>query len=483
MTARDALRRTCDGLPDAGWFSAVVAAGLVLGACFAAGAPRTSRPDPDGATVTDAAPAHGAPQALPPTDAAPAPRDAFPLPPPPPSAGSPPPPPRGPAAPGTSAPGAASSIPGQFGPQTTERAPPVVRVVLTSTGASGADVEVAGDWTLTSQSGTVLAQGRGLRARLERVGTMTRLGTMTVPDSGATFTPKSDGDLRVGARRYPGKLRIPPTRGASVTAPAAFRPQIEIDVETYLEGVVAGELPPQFPREARRAQAIVARTYLVTQPTTTWDAPWIQVDDTGLTDQEFAGISGTAAQRDAVRDAVRSTRGLLVFDGLGPVRTWYHSICGGHTCPSAPVFNVPRTSPLGGVPCTTCVGTKYYRWSAKIPGARVAKAAGLTGTLQSVRTSETTPDGRALRLEVRAGGRTAKVHAAEFRLGVGPSELRSTWLDRADVVGGELVVSGRGWGHGVGMCQWGAKGLADRGSAAESILAHYYPGASLRRAW
>jgi stage II sporulation protein D len=353
-----------------------------------------------------------------------------------------------------------------------------VRVVLAAVTRSGrAPVVVEGAWSLRSLEGDEIRTGRGLRADLTMSGADAKLGAIPVPFEGAELVPATDGDLRVGARRYPGVLRV------SRSAEGRVRAQIALDVETYLEGVVAGELPPEFPREARRAQAVIARTYLLTQPSVLLGASSIQVDDTGLTDQEFVGIAGDERVRAAVRDAIASTRGLVLHDGAKPLRTWYHSICGGHTCAAAPVFKVPPSAPLSGVECTDCVGTKYYRWTATLPGPKVVKAAGLTGALQEFRLLETTPEGRALWIEIRAGGKSARVHAAEFRLAVGPSLLRSVWVDSAQVSGPDLVVTGRGWGHGVGLCQWGAKGMADRGATAESILAHYYPGAEARRLW
>lgn len=359
-----------------------------------------------------------------------------------------------------------------------QRDPPHVRVVLSSvTKAGRAPIEISGAWTIRTLDGSAIRTGSGLRGEIVVSAADLRAGPYPLPADGATIEPAVDGDLRVGTKRYPGALRV--ARGTSGRMTA----HVEVDVETYLEGVVAGELPPEFPREAMRAQAVLARTYLLTQPGVAWDAPVIQVDDTGLTDQEFAGIAANAKFRDAIRDAVRSTRGFTVFSGDRPLRTWYHSICGGHTTDAAPVFGVPRSAPLSGVACDGCVGSRYYRWKATIPGAKVVEAAKLTGALQSFRVSATAAEGRATEFEIRAGNRTAKVRAADFRLAVGPSLLRSVWIDTAAVAGADLAVTGRGWGHGVGLCQWGAKGLAERRLTGESIVAHYYPGAVVRRLW
>jgi stage II sporulation protein D len=85
--------------------------------------------------------------------------------------------------------------------------------------------------------------------------------------------------------------------------------------------------------------------------------------------------------------------------------------------------------------------------------------------------------------EVVAGGRPRVVNAHRFRLQLGASVLRSTWIESAEVAGGNLVVRGRGWGHGVGLCQMGAKGMAESGHTVEHIVSRYYPGAQVMRLW
>lgn len=362
---------------------------------------------------------------------------------------------------------------------------PAVRVVLSSvTKAGRAPIQIDGAFEIRTHAGAVIDRGRALKGEVAFDAGGARVGAATLPADGAVVVPATDGDLRIGGRRYPGVLRIAVGSGGKRTA------QVELDLETYLEGVVVGELPANYPREAMRCQAIVARTYVLTQnadPTR-----GIVVDDTGLSDQEFAGIANGSAQRTAVHDVVQSTRGTVVASRGRPIRTWYHSTCGGETCDAQVVFRSPpailaaarETGLRGGVACDACTSSSRYRWSnVRVPGDRIVKAAGLSGTLTGFVVAERTPGGRAVTVDVYAGRKQARLPAAEVRLASDPKLFYSTWLDSAVVQGGDLVISGRGWGHGVGLCQVGAKGYATRGWTAERIVPFYYPGAELVRLW
>jgi stage II sporulation protein D len=77
----------------------------------------------------------------------------------------------------------------------------------------------------------------------------------------------------------------------------------------------------------------------------------------------------------------------------------------------------------------------------------------------------------------------ATLHAADFRLALGASDLRSTYILGIERAAGGVVFKGGGWGHGVGLCQHGAMGMARKGYGAEEIVAHYYPGALVKRAY
>lgn len=358
--------------------------------------------------------------------------------------------------------------------------PPEVRVRLTGPDAAGrAALRIAGSWELLTLDGTQLDSGRGLRGEIVLAGTGPTICGKAVPRDGAVLRPAASGDLVVGDRAYPGELRV--ARGVD----GRYRPFAVMDLETYVGGVVPGEIPAVFPREAQRTQAILARTYALSSvPSDALGAP-IVVADSGGVDQEYHGIPGTPEHREVANDAVASTRGLVMLDGAVPLRAWYHSTCGGHTAPAETVFGVAPRVALSGIACPWCTASKYYRWDAVLPAAAVLRAAGLSekAQLEAFEVAERDESGRATLLRVRGNGATREVEAARFRLAVGASSLRSCLLDAASLRGDGLHVAGRGWGHGVGLCQMGAKSLAEQALLAEDIVRTYYPGVKVVRLW
>jgi len=356
---------------------------------------------------------------------------------------------------------------------------PEVRVRLSAAQrAGGATVRVAGAWVLTGLDGHPIASGAGLRGELVLAGTNATLAGRSLPRAGAVLAPASDGDLRVGERDYPGVLRI------ARSVDGGQRVYVVMDLETYVAGVVPGEIPAKFPREAQRTQAILARTYALSSvPPEALGAP-IVVSDSGGKDQEYHGRPPVADHRAIAADAAESTRGLVLLDGATPLRAWYHSTCGGHTAPASTVFGVPERVALSGVKCEWCTSSKYYRWTARLPAETVVRAAGLTGKLEGFDVIGRDTAGRATRLRVRAGGRTKDVGAPTFRLRVGASNMRSCLLDETTGAGDAgVTIAGRGWGHGVGLCQIGAKTLAEDALPAEEIVRTYYPGAQVVKLW
>jgi len=113
----------------------------------------------------------------------------------------------------------------------------------------------------------------------------------------------------------------------------------------------------------------------------------------------------------------------------------------------------------------------------------VVRAAGMTGVLEDFEVTGRDAGGRATRFRIRAGGKSKDVGAPTFRLRIGASKMRSCLLDEASPAGTTLMLSGRGWGHGVGLCQIGANTLAGQSSPAEDIVRMYYPGAQVVKLW
>jgi stage II sporulation protein D len=324
-------------------------------------------------------------------------------------------------------------------------------------------VSVAGDFELRDpDSGTVVHRGRA----------RTLAPAAWLAGRAALRLCPAEGDLRIGTARYPGDLLLLARAGED-----GCDLVLETDVESYLPGVLAGELSADFPAAALRCQAIASRTYVLHQvEVAAAERPWHVSDD--HMSQVFLGIP--PASGEVFRRAVAETRGLVLLWRGHPLCAYFHSTCGGHTADATEVFGDEPSPPLAGTPCEFCRASGYYRWKETFPAAEAGQVLGLGGPVTAARIGTRDRGGRALTLDF-AGVRTVRIPAADVRFRLGTSRLYSTLIRTIAVREGELVVEGAGWGHGVGMCQMGARGLALAGLGAADILAHYYPGAGLFR--
>lgn len=274
----------------------------------------------------------------------------------------------------------------------------------------------------------------------------------------------------IGPRTYAGTLRVRNPHGNVLEVVN------EVPLETYLPGVVGGEMPPSWEMAALKAQAVAARTYAASRMRAAWgrDAPFDLYDDTRS--QVYAGTP-PARYASRLAEAVGKTEGeVLVHEGA-LLTAFFHSTCGGHTEDAARVFRSHDRPPLRGVPCDTCLESPLHRWEVKIPVGDLESRLGVKG-VKTILPRDRGPSGRcgAVRVEGEAG--EAILSGKDFRWKLGVNRLRSTAFE-ATREGDAFLFRGRGFGHGVGLCQWGARGLARKGKDYLQILEHYYPGALL----
>ena len=257
----------------------------------------------------------------------------------------------------------------------------------------------------------------------------------------------------------------------------------EMDVETYLMGVVAGEMKNNWPMEALKAQAILARTFtmkFVSDKASAYEGADISTDVTE------AQAYNAEAVNDRIREAVNETRGkVMIADGEFPY-AWFHAHSGGMTeLPSkaleynedpAYLTNVRSDEPDDAP-------EDVKSWSAEFTlsqAEQACKDAGVeTGSIKKFEIGKTVESGRAVTFVVN----DKEISAPTFRLQIGASKLKSTLIDSVEIKGDKLVFSGRGFGHGVGMSQWGARKMADDGKSAEEIIHHYFTGVELVELW
>jgi stage II sporulation protein D len=248
-----------------------------------------------------------------------------------------------------------------------------------------------------------------------------------------------------------------------------------VDIERYLYSVVPREMPPRWPPAALQAQAICARTYVLqrSNPRRAYDLVPSEID------QVYTGIGGESPTG---RDAVDASAAQVLRFGGGYATIAYSSCCGGHTEASADAWGGTPTPYLGGVVCTFCTDSPSYRWSANVGlqdvAARFWQQLGAAGSLRDLRIGGVDASGRARTFELVADRGSVVVKASTFRLAVGSRILRSLLITalHVDEASASVTLEGAGLGHGVGMCQWGARGMAIAGRSAREILAWYFPG-------
>lgn len=325
------------------------------------------------------------------------------------------------------------------------------------------DSPSAGRWRGIAPDKWELAAPKG-QCKVVASGKSLNIGGKALPFSSAHFTPDG-GVFRLGKDAYRGSLLVQADGGGRLVALET------VELEDYLRGVVGREMSASWPMDALMAQAVAARTFAVHRLTA-------GTARTYLTRVDMA-YGGVGAEAERVDEAIRATAGVVLMHGGEVLPAYFHSCCGGRTSAVESVFGGPALAPLRGVGCSWCTASRDYRWRTQIALSELAsKLSGWGITrVNTLDLQEKDPAGRAAVVVINGA---KKVPANDFRLAVGGMRLKSTAFT-AGRRGEAIEFAGGGWGHGVGMCQWGARGMAEAGKSWQEVLQHYYPGSTLAR--
>jgi len=279
------------------------------------------------------------------------------------------------------------------------------------------------------------------------------------------------GPLRVGARDYGAVLEVWRSADGLLLIN-------ELPLEEYVAGTVRAETSEKWPSDALRAMAVVARTFGI----------FLQQRNAGkpyhvLASSLHQNYAGRVPDGSPAAEAARATAGqVLTWRGI-VFPAFYHSDSGGFTEPPQLVFSGEGIPPLPGVRDEFAVDSPNYAWSFALPLATVGerlRQGGLdVGEVTGLTVLERSGSLRVTRLAVQHSRGHATLKGTDFRRLIGYDVLKST-LFVPVVADGTVRFEGRGWGHGAGLSQFGAKGMADRGYGYREILAHYYPGTTLQ---
>ena len=252
-----------------------------------------------------------------------------------------------------------------------------------------------------------------------------------------------------------------------------------VPLESYLVGLVNGEIDSNWPSEAVKAQVVAARTFALYRMQE-GDPLYDVRGDTG--DQVYHGAGGEDER--ALR-AVRATRGMAIFYDGKLVPAFYHSSCGGRTADAKDVWGTPHPA-LKSVPDADCGDAPRAVWrvvmgSREVQGILQRLYPGI-GAVRRLGVHRSSPDGRVSALFFDTDEGRTLVDSGDFRSEAGYTRLPSTLFTMSGA-NGKVVFDGRGNGHGVGLCQWGSRGAALKGWDYRRILKKYYTGIDIKRAY
>jgi len=242
-------------------------------------------------------------------------------------------------------------------------------------------------------------------------------------------------------------------------------------LEQYLCTIVANEMPASWPAAALQAQAIASRTY------------FLQRNASAL---PFGTASPNSNQITTTTAAVDATAGKILRFGPNIASAVYSACCGGHTESSANAWGVLDVPYLPSIICPWCMSSPDYSWSRTVgidvvtrtfsSDAATADGPPIFGVAQNITVDSTDTSGRARDFLLAGTIGSMHIPAPAFRQRIGTHIVRSLLIHRVSSTSQEFTIEGTGYGHGVGLCQWGAKGMALAGHSTADILAFYFPG-------
>lgn len=293
------------------------------------------------------------------------------------------------------------------------------------------------------------------------------------------------------------RIQISPLKGSSIYVNnRAFRGRIniirksnkrilvvnELGMEDYIRGILPHEVASWWPMDALKAQAVVARTYALHQKQFT------KSKDFDFTNDVYSQVyGGKSSERWRTNRAVDLTKGeVLTFEGsLFPA--YYHATCGGHTEDASILWNID-IAPLKGVICNFCADSPHFKWRANVSlkeiSAKLSALGYKIGDIGDIVILSRDTSGRVSQLQVKGKDETSKLNtqinisAKDFRQALGPNLIRSTNFT-LNIALTQVHFEGLGWGHGVGLCQWGMYSMAEKGYNYKGILEFYFPQSKL----
>lgn len=256
-------------------------------------------------------------------------------------------------------------------------------------------------------------------------------------------------------------------------------------MEEYIAGVVAGEMKNDWPLEALAAQAILARTFTLQKIEEEGGVP-ARGTQASTDIKEFQAYSAGAVN-DNVRKAVDMTRGMIITYQNQPIRAWFHASAGGITATAKEGLDFKEDEPpyIQSVQSPDDLAPDDVKnWTAEFTKQEVMEAMRAKGksveAIDRIEIQKKGPSGRALSFLVNGN---TEISGPELRVALDSTKLKSMLLDKVEIAGNSVRFTGKGYGHGVGMSQWGAYKMAKEGKKPEDIINYYFKNITLEKRW
>lgn len=320
--------------------------------------------------------------------------------------------------------------------------------------------------------GKVITKGPRLaisRVRLLDKGIL--IGMQAYPYQRVIIEPLRDASVVVNNRRFRGNVTIIRTADNRLTAVNS------INIEDYIRGVLYHEVSHHWPMEAIKAQAVATRTYVLQAMA-------------GSANKDYDVTNDIYSQVYGGKDSERYRTGLAVTHTVGEVLAfkdkvlpaYFHATCGGMTEDANDLWAIDL-APLRGVACNFCKDSPHMKWKKNFRLKDIQDALNrngyAVGPIKDLNIVDRNRSGRINHIKITSrDGKETLISGKDFREVLGPNVLKSNNYE-ISMQGYYADLTGKGWGHGVGLCQWGARGMALQQFTYKQILSYYYPRAEI----
>ncbi len=356
-----------------------------------------------------------------------------------------------------------------------QRTPPsatcMVRVAVVRE-ARQIDIEIDGQFNFRDgKDGKVISKLPRLpKAPVRLLDKGVLIGMNVYPNSRIIIQPMRDSSVTINGHRFRGEVLLIRTPQNRITAVNS------INVEDYVKGVLYHEVSHHWPMEALKAQAVATRTYAMYSINSL-------TKDFDVTNDIYSQVyGGRNSERYRTGLAVERTAGKILMYNGNILPAYFHATCAGMTEDASELWGI-NLAPLKGVPCQFCKDSPHMSWKKnyrlKDMQDSLNKHGYVMGLIKDISVLQRDRSGRISQMKVTGrDGRELLISGKDFREAIGPNDLKSNNFE-VQMKGYFVDLIGKGWGHGVGMCQWGAFGMARQQFTFDQILKYYYPGVEI----